>query len=574
MFLVTSCTGADISNFLEKKKDEIEDIAKRDDLFDKEIDVTRDEFRNTIRPHISKIDRETKQDFEPDIPEFAPVILAPEPASIKREKRVTLSITEEIDIKDVMLELARLADLELALDPNISGGIILSVNERPVTKVIEMVSDLAGLRHEVEDGILKVLKDDPYLINYSVDFLNIVRSSSGSVSVSSSSGSDTVTSGSSNSIEMSYDGDLWKSIEENIIAILEANLHSLNVNAESSQGNNNNQQNQNQGPTSYYTINKQAGIISIMSDSRKHKAIKKYLDGIRASMSAQVLIEAKIVEVKLNEGYGSGVDWRKLFRSETKTGNPNSGPPDYSAPSFIKGPVGTAFSFRNGDISGIMTFLETFGTTRTLQNPRVLAMNNQQAVITFAENKPYYTVKGTLQQVNNNNNNNNNNNTPIAIESELHTLPIGIVLSLQPSINMQTKEITMSIRPSLTVAGDPVKDPAAEVLLEQAGVKEGNSAVPSVEVREMDTILKIKSGDVMVIGGMIKHSDQVEESGMPFMKDIPIFGNAFKKKGHYSEVQETVILIRATIIGPDGYYDKQDRKIYETFTQDPRPLVF
>ena len=95
-----------------------------------------------------------------------------------------------------------------------------------------------------------------------------------------------------------------------------------------------------------------------------------------------------------------------------------------------------------------------------------------------------------------------------------------------------------------------------------------------MQVRELDTVLKAKSGDVMVIVGLIKHRDAASDIGTPFFQEIPVLGNLLKQSDKKSTVTETVILLQAVIVPPRSNYHPQDKKVYETFTQDPRPLVF
>lgn len=666
--LLVSCT--------DQQLEESERKILRDPI-DRELDMTRWEAKDAIRP--SSVEKaKMRQEEEALIKsktlsktgelDFQPNVIAPLPPDVNNKKRVSLSVTEKIDVKDVLQELARLSELELALDPNISGGIILSVTNRPVNEVLQMVADLAELRYTVEKGVLKVTKDNPYLVNYNVDFLNLIRSASGNINtqtkvlssvadaVSGGSGgggsgggaaggssgqSDPMNSGSTNVISTTYSGDLWKSIEENLIAIVGSNLATLksgeveeaqsasaidllankgkedtskqvdkqsledkgteqtkvldvksNVVATSTKGTLAGKVG-GKGPSSYYTINKQAGIISVMSTEKKHKAVRDYIESVRASMSAQVLIEAKVIEVNLYDQYATGIDW-KGPRIGNFIGNILQGP---EVNKVLSNP-GNAFSgvISSSDITlgtrskprlpAVAKVIEGFGISRTLSNPRITILNNQQAVLSFARNQTYYTVTGSLQQNTALNSGSNQTvNMPITISSKLHTIPIGVILTLQPSIDLDKQEVTMHIRPTVsTKYDDGVPDPAVELLkqsivatanAENAKLVEGiSSKVPVVQVRELDTILKAKSGDIMVIGGLIQHDDKNTDEGLPFVSRIPIIGNLTKRVEKSSNVIETVILMQATILGPKSNYHPADKNLYENFTQDARPLVF
>lgn len=594
LFLMPSCANKEFNHLL---KTNIKDP------LDREVNLSREEFKEVLRPYkdSSKLAPSTLIKADEEDLNYSPVILAPEDPSISSAKLVTMSITEDVPIKDVLMELARLSDLELALDPNIEGGIILKVKDRPVKDVIEIVADQASLRYSIENGILRIQKDGAYLVSYKVDYINLTRSSKGSFtsktnllsdsSSSSSSGSSSsssgssgsngdsaINSGSSHEISTDYDGDNWKSIEDNVNKIILLRDQELYKGADGKVEVANNTTGQ---PVSYYTINKQAGIINVMADSKKHKSIKKYLDSVKVSLSAQVLIEAKIVEVSLDEQYAAGIDWASLQGKDFR--GTFSYAPDIGT-NFFSGLVDSSqVEHRNklGGVDHTLKLLEGFGTVRTLSNPRINAINNQQAVLSFAVNKPYFTVSGTLEQTQTTNG--TTSSTPPTITSTLHSVPIGVILTLQPSIDLETQEVTMNIRPTLTTdTGADVKDPAVQILALSAGGTGStladiltSSSIPTIQVKELDTILKARSGEVMVIGGLIKHSDQNTDTGLPLLSRIPILGNLGKQVTKKVSVQETVILLQATIVNNgNSSYHPQDKKVYETFTQDTRPLTF
>jgi MSHA type pilus biogenesis protein MshL len=584
------------------------------DPIDWQGDLTRDDIRETLRPERKKAEMRSEAEDNSSIPPLSSVVLAPDAPEINSTKKVSMSITENIDLKDVLQELARLAELELALDPNISGGIILSVQNRNVGEVLEMVADLAELKYTIDNGILKVVRDHPYLVHYNVDYLNIVRSSKGNIdtktstgsssggsgsgsssstsSSSSSSGSSsstsggTITSGSTNSISTEYDGDLWTAVEKNIDNIVKSTPVSLKKGAAAepvaagAAGTAAAAATTAAGDGSTFSVNKQAGIISVETTFRKHKAIQSYLDQVMANSSAQVLIEAKVIEVELNEAYSTGINWSKISGTHFSfnPSYPNSIPNVLDQGAVLAGTVAQSNSRINffrpnrGDveISGFLDLLQGFGVTRTLSNPRVTIINNQQAVLTFATNQPYFNITASPSTTTSSGAG-VGTTTAATFTTTLNTVPIGVIMAIQPSINTDTQEITLHVRPTLTNSTGTLDDPSIKLNSPSSNVE---NKIPIVQVRELDTVLKAKSGDVMVIGGLIQHKDSASDKGMPFFQEIPLFGNLVKQTGKTSRVTETVILLQAVIVPTRSNYHPQDKKIYETFTQDPRPLVF
>lgn len=605
LFLLTSC-------YYHRTPEENANLWERDPI-DREADLNRRDWREIVRPQttLAKLDakngglgEDPGEDYGEDggtIPPIADALLNLDAPDIDSEKRVSLTVDESVELRDVLLELARLAELELALDPSIAGGVILTVKNRPVGEVMEMVADLANLQYSVEDGILRVSKDAPYLVNYHVDYLNVVRNTSGSMDVSTTSGSgggggggggdsggdggesggssfssaSSFTAGSSTSITTESTGDLWGSVEANITSILDSSGGGSGEAGD-------------QGDGSKITVNKQAGVITVYTTQKKHKSIKRYLDMVMDNTSAQVLIEAKVLEVELNDSYATGIDW-SLARGKFNISNSQGLALDSLSNTFLTNTVfsGLVSLPRVGreltNSKTILTFLEGFGTTRALSNPRITIQNNQQAVLSFARNETFFTIEVTPSSTTSTGTSSTSSDT--AISSSLNTVPIGVVLALQPSINVDTQEVTMHIRPTLTSKVGDVQDPAVRLnaislaassttsdLADE--VSNLNSPIPVIQVRELDTVLKAKSGEVMVIGGLLQHKDLNADVGLPFFSEIPVLGNFAKKTEKTANVVETVILMTAKIIPPRDNYHEHDKHLYKSLTQDPRPLNF
>lgn len=551
------------------------------DVVDKDIQLTRKEFKDALvaPKSLKKLEQQPPLQLEPPIPEISDILTAPKPPAIGNEKLVTISVTEEIPLKDVLIELGRLADIDMEIDSGISGGIILSVKNKPFNEVVERIAAMQGLRYEEKKGVLRIERDLPYLVTYEVDFINLIRSNTGSVTTNTqvlsatvgdgAGGGDSLSSGSTNSISSSYDGDLWTSIEEtitNILTFLPQNI--------SSAGGDDEEAGTEQESDPSFTMNRQAGIISILGTQRQHENVKSYLDKVKKTVSSQVLIEAKIVEVALNEEFRTGIDWSTLGgdidaqASFSAIGTPTN----FAADDLI---TLTATSVNNS-LDYVLNAVDFFGTSRTLSSPRLHAMNNQQAVLTFAENEVYFTLEveeeeedaaaGTQQT--------------LTIESTLNTVPIGVLLSIQPAIDVDNEEITLNIRPTLSRITRRVNDPAVDIIVQRnldAGADETSaitSEIPVIEVRELDSVMKVRSGQVMILGGLMEERTFNEDTGVPFVSAIPVLGNAFKSIRKESEVVETVIFIKATIIPSEGVVTKADKDFYKTFTRDRRPLAF
>ncbi len=649
VFSLASCETAntakdkasDALDAADKKVDEISDKTLKGlekkfgkDVIDPDTGRTREDYLDALTPTTPSL-RSDKYN-EPAIPSVSQLLIDPKAPMVGKDKLITLNVTEDVPLKEVLVELARRADIDIELDPNIRGGIIFRAKDKPFSEVIDRICELTGLRYSVQNGVLKVERDFPYVENYQVDFLNLNRSNSGSTNLSTQvlgggggggGGGGSLTSGSQSSLKSDYEGDLWKSVEKNIENILKLygkNSPGISENATSRSVSDDGlgevlgetppvaaagtppavgqpvrvtpPLNVDRSPkvksegadasdivpsgASLLSINKQAGLISVLANQRQHREVTKFLNQIKRQQSAQVLIEAKVVEVTLNKEHQSGIDWsivsKKLTNLQIRSNFTNSNISSTDGIFAATLPNQEVLGIKGLNLDGFIQFAETFGVTRTLSSPRINAINNQQAVLTFAKNLVYFELQ--IQQNSTSSTATGQGTTQNNYSSTPHTVPIGVILTLQPSINLDTNEITMNVRPTLTRSTTSVEDPAVQLQVAQLKKDDPDapnisSAVPIIEVRELDSILKIKSGQVMVIGGLMENKTANSDTGIPYLSNIPFAGYLFKKTSKDTEVVETVIFIKATIV-PGFGVDAADKKLYRKFTNDPRPLTF
>lgn len=576
------------------------------DVVDREKNLTTDDFRN-----LGKINED--QSIEPTVnaelgapplPDVAQVLATPSAPKVANTKLVTLSVTDDVPLRDVLFELGRLANTDIEVGPGLDTmGINLRATDRPFNEVIERIATLASLRYSKVGQAIRVERDTPYIKNYPLDFLNIVRSStskytqntsiggggsgggssSSSSSSSSSGGGESAgvgSSGSQNEISATAESDLWSSLEASITEILnykpqEASaisqqadpLSMAPVQTTAAAG----------ATTSKVIINRQSGILSVSATERQHAMIDNFLKLMSRNASAQVLIEAKIVEVALADQFASGVDWNSVLGNTVYAGVGQYLPiiPDGAELSTATtGNAAFTVGIDGNDLSTVLAMTQKFGTTRTLSSPRLSAINNQQAVLTFAKQAVFFDCSFTPASQTTGD---TDTATEAALDCERQTVPLGIILSILPSINLDTQEITLNVRPTLTRQVDTATNPQTGFLKSIAADAEAAAQIPDIiipviESREIDSITKVKSGGVMIIGGLMEDVSRNTEEGVPGAAEIPLFGNLFKSRSEDTLKRELIIFIKATIVNPDGSASKVDRKIYNKFTNDPRPL--
>jgi general secretion pathway protein D len=613
----------------------------KNDLIDPKGKLSRGDFESmrdlkSLQSGPSGVDADKKAVgvSEPPVPELAEILAAPRPPKIGESKLVSVAVTDDVPIKDVLIELARVADIDIEVDSGINGGISFRAKDRPFNEVVERIADLAGLRYSVKNNVLRVERDTPYMQVYTLDLLNIDRSASGNIGVntaagggggsgsggasssSSSSGggaaasTNSINSGSRSNITASAAGDFWGKFEESIKQIIAFNPSSrasvpgipvqtgasalpfdpampggapapapVAAPVQQSAG----------GSGSFYILNRQASTLTISATEKQHEIVKRFINKIQQNVASQVLIEAKIVEVRLNQLYQSGINWAKFGNSDinfTSTFNDVGATTGLSGPKIGPGNISFVSNsiFGTGtDLSAAVSLLDEFGTTRTISSPRLHAINNQQAVLNFTENLVYYELQIDVTDA-------VGGTTPTpgktTIESTLKVLPVGVILSLQPSINTETNEVTINVRPSLSRQTGAVADPSVSFAIAKALENDDLSEeattallaikneIPVIEIREVDSILKIKSGQVMVIGGLMRDEITNTDSGVPGVAEVPWVGNLFKSVDKGKKLSELVIFIRATVVGPNGNATNADKALYEKFIEDPNPLKF
>lgn len=623
--LTSSCGGGRLSDY------------KKADPIDRDASLSREDFRDMRDVSSLKkpeITANLSNVVEPPIPDLAEIIAAPPRPKIGETQLVSLAVTDDVPLKDVLIEVARLANVDIDVDASITGGVSLRATDKPFNEVIDRIASMAGLRYNMENGVLRIERDTPYIKVYTLDLLNIDRNSQSSIHSSNnpSGGSGAPVgggaagasgSGSSSSIDYTTRGDFWAKFESSISQILAytpaQRTSATTISAQPAPAATSEQPNPVGGRSgspalmrpmqaavvapapvsapvaaavagdqSSYILNRQAGTLTVSATQKQHEIIKKFIDKISENASSQVLIEAKIVEVELNDTYQTGIDWQNFGGGQLNF----AGGLDAvsSSTSAISAPIVSLIKpniFRSGaDLSLAVSMLDEFGTTRALSSPRLHAVNNQQAVLSFAENLIYFRINIDVTDAIAATATTAGTPARVQVTSTQLSSPVGLILNLQPSINTENSEVTLSIRPTLTRFVKNITDPGFEVSKATAiaALPAGSPAIdaliathseyPQIETRELDSIVKIKSGQALVIGGLLEDKIVNNDTGVPYASEVPLIGNLFKSVNKKNSKKELVIFIRATIVGTNGNADPYDKGLYEKFIQDPRPLKF
>ena len=543
---------------------------------------------------------------ESGIPELQSYYAEPS-ENLKPMPLVSISVNQTVPIKDALFELARQADYDIELDPRITGSIIFTAREKPFDVVIQRISEMTGLRYKFEDDTVRVEMDTPYSKTYKIDYLNYVRSTTSSVqnnvSVVTGEGADT---GSDFNAGSTSESDFWGELSSNLTQILGVRESSGNLRTNVdpqitavennpqavqpvvTEGENGEQVVQTQPPqatlqvnslppvdaggaggadddevASGFSVNRQAGMISVYGTERQQKEVAEYLQQVKRSVTSQVLIEAKILEVSLTDEYSTGIDWSRI----SLTGQAAL---DFASPQQVfldtTTPAGAATTLTVGgnDINAVINALSRFGTVRALSSPRLTVLNNQSAALNVAENLVYFELDVET--------NTSDAGIVTTVESEVRNVPEGVLINVQPSINLDENSVSMSIRPTVTNVDRFETDPAVAIAAAAAGAVGVASQIPVVQVQEFDSVIKMNSGQAVVMGGLMQDRTQVSENGIPILSEVPLIGSAFK--AHVDSIQKTelIVFLKATIMDGGTNVHNTDRETYRLFSDDRRPL--
>ena len=297
----------------------------------------------------------------------------------------------------------------------------------------------------------------------------------------------------------------------------------------------------------------QAGLVTVRAYPKELKAVREFLDQSGEHLKRQVVLEARILEVSLNEGYEQGVDWSGLSASwDGGKGITGGGSlmdsPIASTPNQIFRALGggAGFTISDGNFNVAVSLLKTQGDVNTPSSPRVTATNNQKAVIKVGTDEYFVTNASTTTTT-------SGTSAPIVTPNvELTPFFSGIALDVTPQIDEQGK-VLLHIHPSVIDTEEQSKtinvgtaDPLVLPLAKSS-------------IRESDTVVQANNGDIIVIGGLMKTDRQEIVSKVPLLGDIPWVGEAFTNRRESNRKVELVILLKPTVVEKDTWQKELQR---------------
>lgn len=459
----------------------------------------------------------------------------------------------DASLNDFFSSLVADTPYSVVLHPQISGSISLQLKQVTLPETMAIVQQLYGFDIRQQGLVFKVYPPGLRTESIAVNYLMLQRHGFSSIAVNSGgvsqdnqnsqSGQNNRNLGQNNlnqggfgnqsqsqygqqqfngsTIQSESKTDFWKELEKAVATVL------------------------GEGPQRMVVVTPQAGLVTVRGMPDEIAAVKAYLGQSERHLQRQVVLEAKIIEVTLNDEYQQGINWQNAIMNlrNTSFNFSTSGAVASNAISTSLGGV-TAISFNNADFNGVINLLETQGNAQVLSSPRVTAMNNQKAVIKVGQDEYFVTNVSTDTIV-------GNGGTTSSPNITLQPFFSGIALDVTPQID-QNGSVILHVHPSVTETAEQNK--TIRFSNEQIVLPLAQS-----NIRESDTIIRARSGEIVVIGGLMQTVTSDSESRTPVLGAIPLLGKLFTSVNKVEKKKELVILLKPTVVG-EGVWQQQIRQ--------------
>ncbi|MDB6086893.1 MAG: ral secretion pathway protein [Gammaproteobacteria bacterium] len=539
-------------------------------------------------PHRAASPTAAQQKDATDAPLRPNAALPMPPVPRQAGKTETFNVTvNDVPVADVLFVLARDAKLSLDISPRVAGQVTLIAIDQTLHQILGRIADQVDMRYEFKDSTLVVRPDTPFERQYKIDYVNIerdsksasniatqIQASTGAVSTSSGgsagggSGGDTANNNSTSELVNISRNQFWYTLIANVKALVGDNTSTNNGQRSGAAGAGAPPA---AGPpptgspaakdSTLVIANPETGLMVVRATARQQERVQEFLDVVLRSARRQVLIEATIAEVQLSDQYQQGINWQKFnsgsfIATQQPLGPgplpggsiPGSGPggvtfPASSTPSpnpslaVLQYVSSNASSFL-GNLSVAVSLLESFGTVKVLSSPKLSVLNNQTAFLKVVDNRIYFTIGVQITP----GNSVTGTAALVTYTSTPATVPVGFVMSVTPSID-EAGMVMMDVRPTISRIIDYVNDPNPQ--LAQANVV---SKIPEIQTREIESLLRVKSGDIAVMGGLMQDATNNTSDEVPGVGRIPWVGNLFKYKNDTHTKSELVIFLRPVVI--------------------------
>ena len=451
----------------------------------------------------------------------------------------------------------------MMVHPNVTGTISATLKDVTLFEALDAVRELYGYEYKVEGNRVYIKPLTLQTSIFRINYLNYTRKGASDIRVSSGSVSDSSQSsgaagasptsatgvpGASGTSTRSLDSSkITTSSNNNFWGELKGALDAIVGNKEGRS----------------VVISPQSGVVVIRAMSDELRNVAAFLKATQLSVDRQVILEAKIMEVELNDGFQSGINWAVFGKGKTTssigmlspganiqasgalTGGTASGLTATSGSSMTLGSnaAGSLFgmAFQSSNFAGLISFLESQGTVHVLSSPRIATMNNEKAVLKVGTDEFFVTkittTPGTAGST----------TTQPTTSVEVQPFFSGVSLDVTPQID-EDDNIVLHVHPSVS------KVSTVEKTIQLGTNYGGNMILPlaSSAVSETDSVVRGKTGNIIAIGGLMRQASISDRSQLPGAGDLPLVGNLLRNTNRTTQKRELVILIKPTVVHGAG----------------------
>ncbi|MCE9830092.1 pilus (MSHA type) biogenesis protein MshL [Vibrio diabolicus] len=457
-----------------------------------------------------------------------------------------------VDARSFFASLVKGTEYSVAIHPAVQGNITVNLSDVTLDEVLSVVQNMYGYDVVKSGKVIQIYPAGMRTVTIPVDYLQFKRSgrsltsivtgsvtsagtsnSGGSSDSSDSSDSDngsnsgdsSTTSTGGTRIETITESDFWPMLQQAVANLIGS------------------------GKGQSVVVTPQAGVITVRALPDDIREVREFLGVSQERMQRQVILEAKILEVTLNDGYQQGINWSNLSASIGNSGSvvvnrPASALPPLDAIGTLLGGQ-TNVTISDGNFNAVLSFMSTQGDLNVLSSPRITAANNQKSVIKVGTDEYFVTELSS-----NAGNGENSNAVP---EVELTPFFSGISLDVTPQIDNKGN-VFLHVHPAVIEVSEEVKKL-------NLGGEFQNIQLPLAKssIRESDSVIRAKDGDVVVIGGLMKQQNRELVSKVPFLGDVPALGHLFRNVNNVTEKTELVILLKPTVVGVNSWQKELER---------------
>ncbi len=412
----------------------------------------------------------------------------------------------DADLRSVLSALAQYNGLNLVIPPTIMGTVTVDLNNVTLEEALEAILAPRNLQYTVAGNLLRVdvLQMENRTFNF--DYITTQRTLSRAVTASSSAGGGasfaaggTATGVGAAGVAGGGGGGSSASISgtesTNLLADVETGLNAL------------------KSATGKIVFNRMAGLVFATDLPKNLDAMGLFLETIQGAVHRQVVIEAKVVEVQLNDNSQYGINWSAVFGNALRVEQTLG----------VQGAIQATATYK--DFNAVISALSNQGTVDVLSNPTVATLNNQPAVIRVGTQDVFFTTTTQVDP---------RTGTIIQTAVTPSTINEGIVLDVTPQIS-DDGIITMDIHPTITERTGQATSPRGDT-------------VPIVDVRETDVVVRVAEGETVMIGGLLSNRSLDTINKVPVLGDIPLLGSLFRRDSKESRKIDLVILLTPKIL--------------------------